>query len=113
MNIWALKKDKQIKLLLFALQKALGLDSFQIEDEVGNSMDLYSIAFVKPEDKDIKAFIYTYGQKNDFYGIHLEYPGLAENEYLDSTQIYEDLTKQQIINTLATHFEITDLDMAM
>jgi len=113
MNIWSLDKDRKIKFLLFKAQKQLGKESFHIESEDNNDKDLYSIRLIKADQNDVRAFIYTYGQLNDLYGIHLEYPRFHENEFSEPGQLYEDLTLQQIINTLATHFEVTKLDIAM
>lgn len=111
MNIWSLSKHKNIKLLLFKVDKCLGKENICIE--MLEPDDYMSIGFIKPNQVEIKAYVYTYGQIKDHYGIHLEYPWSVESEYNDTIMVYEDLNLEQIINTLAIHFEVSRFDMAV
>ena len=111
MNIWSMSKHKSIKLLLFKLLSQLGKEDFCIEDE--DNKDYFSFSLIKPEQPEIRAYVYTYGQMKDMYGIHLEYPWFIEYEFNDSVQVYEDLSAAQIINTLVTHFDVSSLEMAV
>lgn len=111
MNIWSLPKHNNIKLLLFKVYKCLGMENICIETLEPD--DYMSIGFIKPSQAEIKAYVYTYGQIKDHYGIHLEYPWFIESEYNDTIMVYEDLSLEQIINTLATHFEVSRLEMAV
>lgn len=111
MNIWSIQKHKNIKLLLLKMQKHLDHKNICIEDE--DNHDHFSIALVKPDQPDVRAYVYTFGQLRDLYGIHLEYPWFSENQFNDSIQVYENLSQNQIINTLITHFEVADYEMAI
>lgn len=81
-----------------------GLEHFCIDAEVDN--DFYAIALEKSGSSELRAYIYIYGQSGDNYGIHLEYPRFIEQSYSDSMLIYEELSIQTVINTIATHFEL-------
>lgn len=111
MNIWSLFKHRSIKLMLFKAQQQLSLTNISIEDE--DNIDFFSIALIKQNQPEVRAYVYTYGQAQEMYGIHLEYPWFIENEFNDVIQVYEDLTLNQIVNTLATHFEVANYEMAV
>lgn len=111
MNIWSLFKHRSIKLMLLQAQQQLGLKNIRIEDE--DSDDFFSIALIKQNQPEVRAYVYTYGQSRAMYGIHLEYPWFIENEFNDTLQVYEELTLNQIVNTLATHFEVASYEMAV
>ena len=111
MNIWSLFKHRSIKLMLFKAQHQLGLKNICIEDE--DNIDFFSIALIKQNQPEVRAYVYTYGQAQEMYGIHLEYPWFIENEFNDVIQVYEDLSLNQIVNTLATHFEVASYEMAV
>ena len=72
LNIWALPKQRTIKLLLFQLQEKLAQGNFSLADTGGK--EYYAISLVKPDEPEVRAYVYTYGQLKDLYGIHLEYP---------------------------------------
>jgi hypothetical protein len=110
MNIWSLFKHRSIKLLLFKAQQQLGMKHFCIEEE--DDKDFFAIALVKQDQPEVRAYVYTYGQSREMYGIHLEYPWFIENAFNDVIQVYEDLSLNQIVNTLATHFDVARYDMA-
>lgn len=108
MNIWSLVKHDNIKLLLINMQMQLGKASFDLFDE--NDKNFFSIVLKKPDQPDVSAYIYTYKQAKELYGLHLEYPRLLENGYNENFVIYDELSLQQIIDTLATHFEVVDFE---
>jgi hypothetical protein len=110
-NIWALSKHKTIKLLLFQLQEQLAQGNFSVEDT--GCKEYYEVSLVKPDQPEVRAYVYIYGQLKDLYGIHLEYPFNSENEYSNSSPFYEDLTLQQVIKILASHFDVQGYEMAI
>lgn len=111
MNIWSLSKHKNIKLLLLKLDKQLGFKNFHLVRDEDD--DFFTVMLVKPGQPDIRAYIYTYGQADNFYGIHLEYPWFIENEFNDSILVYENLSMQQVTNSMATHFEVASYEMVV
>lgn len=110
MNIWSLNKDNTIKLLLFKLQQQLGTRSFSLPEF--DDTDPLSVELIKPEQPNVRAYVYTHGQPRDRFGVHLEYPWYVENEFNDAVLVYEDLSISQLINTLATHFDVARFEMA-
>lgn len=111
MNIWSLAKHDNIKLLLISVQMQLGLENFCINDD--KEKNYFSIVLIKPDQPEVRSYIYTYDKTDALYGIHLEYPHFSENGFNDTLMIYDELSLRQVIDTLATHFEITDFKMAL
>jgi len=111
MNIWSLDKHKSLKLLLLKLDNQLGFKKIRFARDEDD--DFLTVMLVKPDQPDVRAYIYTYGQLDNFYGIHLEYPWFIENEFNDSILVYENLSMQQVINSMATHFEVASYEMVV
>ena len=111
MNIWSLIKHRRIKLLLIIMQNQLGHDNFLVEDD--EDQDYLAIELMKPGQPDVRAYIYTYGQSRNQYGIHLEYPWYRENEFHNEVLVYEGLSLQQVVNILSTHFDASSFEMAI
>ena len=101
MNIWALGKDLSIKHLLLLLTESLGQQSFAIRDE--GELDAMSIRIYKPDEIDMSAYLYTYGQDEERYGVHLEYPPLAETAMSKSIEMQENLDFEQLLAVLQVH----------
>jgi len=104
MNAWSINKHNKIKLLLLTLQTEFGQDGYCIDDEFDNGFS--AITLVKPGQADLRAYVHIHGQSIDHYGIHLEYPRLAEQNNNDSTLIYEELSLDSVIQSLVSHFDI-------
>jgi len=121
MNIWTLNKHKNIKILLIKMQMQMGIENFRLADngiyhnsESSEAMqDYLSVVLVHPDQPEVRAYIRTYKDADDLYDIHLEYPWFIENEKVNDLLVYDELNGQQILNTLATHFNVTSLSMAI
>ncbi len=103
-NIWALKKDISIKHLLLLLVERLGQDAFEIADPAQS--DARAISVNKPGEFGLSAYLYTYGQDEERYGVHLEYPASEDANLSDTEAIYENLSFDRLADTLATHLDI-------
>lgn len=101
MNIWALDKDIRIKHLLLLLSERLGAQCFSISTEAG--LDAMAIRIFKSDEPDLSAYLYTYGQDNERYGVHLEYPLLAETSLSKSIEMQEGLDFEQLVDLLQMH----------
>jgi len=101
MNIWALDKDLSIKHVLLLLSECLGTQGFCINDEPG--LDAMAIRIYKPGEQDMCAYLYTYGQDEEHYGIHLEYPSLDETAVAKSIEMQEGLDFEQLVAVLQVH----------
>lgn len=105
LNIWAIEKDSSIKLLLLLLAQALSADSFNISDN--HQLDSRAVRIYKTDDYLMSAYIYTYGQNEGFYGIHLEFPFHDEMDISSSLDIYEGVRFERVVDLLRTHFDLT------
>jgi hypothetical protein len=101
MNIWALDKDLSIKHLLLLLSECLGAKSFCISADA--ELDTMAIRIYKPGEVDMSAYLYTYGQDAERYGVHLEYPPLIETAASKTIEMQEDLDLEQLVAVLQVH----------
>lgn len=111
MNVWSLDKHKSLRLLLLKLDKQLGFKKISFARDEDD--DYQTVMLVKPDQPDVRAYIYTYGQPDKYYGIHLEFPWFIENEFNDSILVFESLTLKQVINSIATHFDVASYEMVV
>ena len=103
MNIWALEKDTSIKHLLLLLEQDLGADAFTLPDAESlhhKSIRLGSTRVLAT------AYLYTYGQNTERYGLHLEYPYNQELNSSEQEEMYEDLNYEAVLEILTVHFDL-------
>lgn len=105
-NIWSIEKDNSIKVLLLLLTEALGGHNFNISENC--HLDPRSVRLYNIDDYLVSVYIYTYGQSNERYGIHLEFPTFDESDISSSMDIYENIKFEELVELLRTHLEITD-----
>ncbi|WP_320818668.1 hypothetical protein [Thalassolituus sp.] len=101
MNIWSLQKEPKLKSLLIILQEYLGREAFVIDMDTPVSWE--AIYIRDPHDEDLCAYLYTYGEGIERYGLHLEYPKNSENYSYD---VFESLTAKRVAEMLAVHFDV-------
>ena len=104
MNIWASKKDIDIKHLLLMLTERFQPNSFEIIDSPSDnekSIRMGNIALT-----DTQLYVFTYGQDTDLYGVHIEYPNRLETNYNDTLEIYENISFSTLVNIMITNLEI-------
>ncbi len=96
MNIWALKKDSPLKLLLLELVQRYGEDVLALNNVEQNfqAIDIHLL-----NEPTLSAYIYTFGQTQGFYGIDLRYPIPTNNIVGES----ENLNLEQTIGIITTH----------
>lgn len=102
-NIWSLRKDRQLKRLLLMLTERIGQAQWFVDREIQMS---YEAAYlVHREDRHLRAYLHVHGQAPGRAGLHLEYPRLdgAPPTY----DAYENLSDQQLVDMLAAHFGIS------
>ncbi len=104
-NVWALKKDQNIKSLLLRLQGHLGANTFVIEED--DDLHACSVFLRHTQCTDFRAFIFTFGQKPNRYGIHLEYPDVATSGNL--FEAHENIALKSLVEMLAVHFDIAHI----
>jgi hypothetical protein len=101
-NLWGLKKDISIKHLLLLLQQDMGKDGFTLIS--ADQLDNYSIRLGSTL-TTATAYLYTYGQRADRYGLDLEYPVNVERDITQQEQSYEDLRYDWLLEILKQHLE--------
>jgi hypothetical protein len=101
-NLWGLKKDISIKHLLLLLQQDMGKDGFILLS--ADKLDAYAIRLGAAH-TEATAYLYTYGQRADRYGLDLEYPVNAERNISESEQGYEDLRYDWLLEILKQHLQ--------
>jgi len=102
MNIWALDKDNSIKHLLLLLEQDMGADAFTLPDAENlhyKSIRLGSTRVLAT------AYLYTYGQNREHYGLHLEYTYNQELNSSEQEEMYEDLSYEALLEILIVHFD--------
>lgn len=96
MNVWAIKKDIPLKLLLLELVYRYGENTLALKEQ---ELHFQAIDLCILNDPALSAYIYTFGQNAGCYGIDLRYPISAHNIVGEN----ENLTLDQIIEIIATH----------
>ena len=104
-NIWAIEKDNSVKLLLLLLDEALGTENFCIAENY--QLDCRAVRIYRPDDYLVSAYLYTYGQSQGRYGMHLEFPFNDEVDISNSMDIYEDISFEMVVDLLKVHFDLT------
>ena len=96
MNVWAIKKDIPLKLLLLELVHRYGENTLALNNQEHHykAIDLCTL-----NDPTLSAYIYTFGQNEGRYGIDLRYPISVHNIVGEN----ENLTLDQIIEIISTH----------
>lgn len=104
MNIWAIPKAAELRLVLLTLRETAGIDRLILDrcDDANRQALLLCDAQIK----DLSAYLFTYGQPRERYGLQLNYPGLM-NGTLPPYGPMEELTLEQVIDQLCMHFELT------
>lgn len=104
MNVWASKKDISIKYLLLILNDQFQPGSYDI---VQNPMDDdKAIRLANPGVTNAQLYVFTYGQDEGCYGVHIEFPDLQETNYSDTLEIHENISFSTLVNIVQTTLEI-------
>lgn len=101
MNVWALDKDNSIKHLLLMLEHEVGTHSFYLIDS--ETLHPKSVR-IGSNSSEGSAYIYTYAQTDEHYGLHLEYPHHTQLNLSDQEDMYEDLDYKALLEMLKVHF---------
>lgn len=104
-NIWRLPKHNRIRHVLMLLHQDLGDHPFQLLDiETLNEQSIRLGSLHSPA----TAYLYTYGQQKERYGLQLEYPMHAESNVSELEETYEDLSYQRLLETIKLHLQIEE-----
>lgn len=104
MNIWALDKDISIKHLLLMLSEEYGqgtLDMLETDDD-----NYRAVRIANLKDSEASLYVFTYGQDEGHYGVHIEYPDLVETAYNNTLEIYDNLSFDMLEDLIQSHLGI-------
>lgn len=96
LNVWAIQKDRPLKVLLIEWQHRYGADSLRLNLCEQN---FQAVELISMEHPKLSAYIYTFAQQPQHYGIDLKYPIATHNIIGEN----ENQTLEQIIAILQTH----------
>ena len=96
MNVWSIKKDIPLKLLLLELVYRYGENTLALKE---HEQHFQAIDLCTLNDPNLSAYVYTFGQNAGHYGIDLKYP-ISTNNIVGEN---ENLSLDQILETLSIH----------
>lgn len=99
LNVWAIDKDAPLKVLLIELVHRYGENVILLNNAEQHSQ---AIEIFTPEQPKLRAYIYTFGQQAERYGIDLKYPIAAHNIVGEN----EEQSLEQILSILESHLEL-------
>lgn len=101
-NIWALEKDQNIKHLLLLLLTEFEADSFVIDIETQTH---HCAIYLQHKNYErFRAYLFTVGQEQERYGVHLEFP-LADSD-TNLLESYENLSYKNLVEILSVHLDL-------
>ena len=104
-NIWSLDKEQNIKHLLLLLSEQLGKGTFSIDERILTGRS--AVYIHQTDEPSIRAYLFTTGQREGRYGVHLEYPLSSEaNPIYDA---FENQTLAALVNILAVHLGVAEI----
>lgn len=102
-NIWAFDKDISIKHLLLVLEDRFsGITDHIIDDA---DLDPRAIRLENPNAPEYSIYIFTYGQEQDCYGVHIEYQNTGKPDRMDTIEAFEHLGLERLIELLTLHLD--------
>jgi hypothetical protein len=108
-TLWGLEKDRSIKHLLLLLSDRLGEYGFAVSPTP--DLNYQAISLCHPLEQHLAAYIYTYGQSDSRFAVHLEFP---EGRSLSGSvrgDVYENLTLKLALDILHQHFDLGAFDL--
>ena len=77
-----------------------------IEIILSNEDDARSVRLKNPQAPDTQVYVFTYGQEEGRFGVHIEYPDLQETNYSDTIEIHENISFNNLANLITINLEI-------
>lgn len=102
-NLWSLAKDRQLRAALLKLQRRLGPGRFALSDR--RCEHAGAVVLCKPDQPEVFAYLYCFGQDEGQFALHLEYPQFADAPPVGAS-IHEDLTLNRVEDLLRVHLDI-------
>lgn len=104
MNIWALSKDVYLKHLLLVLVEKFGAEAFTLSPYWRDNF--HALGLCRPDNPELLAHVFTYGQVAGKFGVHLEFPESPEGDSSGVAKEKEDISLSDLVEILAVHLEL-------
>lgn len=108
MPVFALNKYRSLDTLLQRLAASLRHGHLAIADRWRD--DERALGLYKPGEPQLAAYVFTHGQPPGYYGVHLEYPDLIDNDVGNVPVVCEDIRLDRLLDLLALHFGLHEID---
>lgn len=105
-NIWAIEKHQRIRQALVLLATHLGESHFIVDTDT-QAADT-GIYLRHKDDAKYRAYLYTTGQDENRYGLHLEFPDTQST--IAPMETYENITLRSLVDILSVHFDIAVIE---
>lgn len=99
MNVWAINKDLSIKHFLIELIHRFGENTFCLNENIQHTQAAEIFMADRPT---LKAYIYSFSQGHDRYGIDLYFPIVAHEIVGEN----EELMLEELLSIIQTHFDL-------
>ena len=96
LNVWAIDKEPSLKVLLIELVHRYGENAILLDESVSH---FQAIEIFPQDNPKLRAYIYTFGQRAERYGIDLKYP-IATNNIIGEN---EEQSLAQVLSILEAH----------
>lgn len=103
MNLWALAKDRAIRLALLRMANDFDLQRLALNCE--DDQHHRAVRLCDPTVPRLSAYLFTFGQPPGHYGLELQYPTTVGKA--PPYDALEELTLNRVVDLLAMHFELT------
>lgn len=103
LNVWALPKDKPLRAALLKLEQRLGGTGLALSERRCDHPG--AVILCKPDQPELLAYIYLFGQEPGAFGLHLEYPNFPDSP-APTPQIHENLPLDRLAELLRLHFDL-------
>jgi hypothetical protein len=106
MNIWALPKTTELRLLLLTLDQRVDIGRLSFaEDDIADA-NQQELNISDCSNDGLGAYLYTYGQPAGCYGLQLHYP-IQTTSLTSPYNPLEALALEKTIELLCMHFELS------
>ncbi|MEJ2455104.1 MAG: hypothetical protein P8103_13240 [Candidatus Thiodiazotropha sp.] len=103
LNIWALPKAAELRLVLLTMQETVSIGRLILD--CAENPNRQALLLCDAQIEDLSAYLFTFGQSKERYGLQLNYPALSPGA-LPPYEPMEELTLKQVIDQLCMHFEL-------
>lgn len=104
MNIWALPKVAELRLVLLTLDQTVAIGGLMLDD--ADAQNRQALRLYDAQTDGLSAYLYTYGQSEACYGLQLHYPAQLAGT-MPPYDPMEELTLERVVDLLCMHFELT------